>query len=93
MPTRQCAECGAEYTPHNPQQKYCSRQCARKVSERRYRGNTSMRQAAHAFEISEPVSLSNLMRAKRKPENTSAVRWRIELRRRARADYYALFGK
>jgi hypothetical protein len=52
-----------------------------------------MRQAAHAFEISEPVSLSNLMRAKRKPENTSAVRWRIELRRRARADYYALFGK
>jgi len=93
MPTSQCAECGAEYVPYNPQQKYCSRQCARKVSERRYRGNTSMRQAAHALVVSQPVPLAALMTAKRKPENTSDVRWRIELRRRARADYYALFGK
>ena len=93
MPTRQCAECGAEYVPYNPQQKYCSRQCARKVSERRCRGNTSIRQAAHVLAVSKPVPLADLMRAKRKPENTSAVRRRIELRRRARADYYALFGE
>ena len=35
------------------------------------------------WNMSEPVTLDHLMHAKTKPVNTSDVRWRMELRRRA----------
>ena len=62
------------------------------MSRRQSRDSWEAR-AAHAQEVSRPVPFEALKKAKRKPANTSDVRWRIELRRRARAEYYALFGK
>ena len=40
------------------------------------------------WEATKPVRLGELMHAKRKPANTSDVRWRIELRRRAMLKRY-----
>ncbi len=94
---RQCAVCGAKFTPEprHPNQKYCSPRCQKKAAKRRNkrRGRvyTSMaRQAAHALELSQPVSNEHIMRAVRKPANTSEVRWRIEQRRRANPELYAM---
>lgn len=93
--TRHCAVCGAEFTPRNNCQKYCSNRCARTADEQRerLRGTTGETRAyEHAMSISEPVSNEHIMRASRKPKNTSEVRWRMELRRRAREDYYGQVG-
>ena len=97
MALKTCQICGAEFTPkpRHPTQKYCSLRCQKKAAKRRNsrrsRVYTSMaRQAAHALELSQPVSTEHIMRAIRKPANTSEVRWRIELRRRADAGRFAL---
>ena len=42
-----------------------------------------------AIKMSAPVPVAYLMRARRKPENTSDARWRMELRRRANEERYA----
>ena len=77
---RQCAVCGAKFTPRNNRQKYCSNRCARTADE-------------HAMSISAPVSNEHIMRAIRKPANTSEVRWRMELRRRANPERYEMLGR
>lgn len=51
------------------------------------------REATKAWHDSTPVPTGALMRAKTKPANTSAVRWRMELRRRANAERYAMCGE
>ncbi len=97
---RQCAVCGAEFTPEprRPDQKYCSTRCQRKAAYRRNKrlgrvSTSAARQAAHALELSQPVSNEHIMRAIHKPANTSEVRWRIELRRRASPERYEMLGR
>ena len=90
MHTRKCPECGAEFTKlHN--KKYCSPRCARNAMAHRKKSRSStVRELAHAWESTRPVPNSVIMTAKRKPANTSAVRWRMELRRRANPKYYEM---
>lgn len=100
MATKTCQICGAEFTPkpRHPNQKYCSARCARTAYKRKNRKRSrdttrAEREARHAKAISEPVSNDTIMRASRKPANTSAVRWRIELRRRASPERYEMLGR
>ena len=93
---RNCAVCGAEFAPTRPAKKYCSAKCAREANQRRWRlrGETrEERELEHARAKSRPVSNYELMHARTKPANTSEVRWRMELRRRANARLYAEFGE
>ena len=93
MRTRKCTECGAEFTPkpRSPNPKYCSPRCARNARARRERNRSSaVRELGHAWESTRPVPNSVIMTAKCKPANTSAVRWRMELRRRANPKYYEM---
>ena len=100
MDTRKCAKCGAEFAPRVKQQRFCSPRCQRAAESARYyqahhqsaRREDSRHEAAVAWDVSAPVPLDRLMRAVEKPPNTSAARWRIELRRRANPDYYAAVG-
>ena len=39
-----------------------------------------------------PATLAEIRKVRKKPAHTSDVRWRIELRRRRNADYYASCG-
>ena len=98
MSTRQCAVCGAEFTPRNNNQKYCSPRCSRTAYERKHRERSRVRTGEarayeHAMSMSAPVSNEHIMRATVKPANTSAVRWRIELRRRANPERYEMLGR
>ena len=92
MATRVCAVCGAEFEPKRGNQAYCSHRCQRNAQTRRnwYR---SAREVEHALAVSRPVPTEQLMKAPCKPENTSDVRWRIELRRRANPERYAMAGR
>ena len=97
METMKCKECGAEFAPKRHTKKYCSPQCQKKAAKRRNRRRAhtyfcTVREAQRAMAISKPVSTDCLMRATVKPENTSEVRGRMELRRRARAEYYSHVG-
>ena len=47
---------------------------------------------AAAISESAPTPLSTLLNAKRKPKNTSAARWRMELARRADPGRFAIAG-
>lgn len=98
MSTRQCAVCGAEFTPKAPNQNYCSQRGQKKAAYRRNkrRGRVSTsaaRVAQHAWHVSAPVSNATIMFARTKPANTSEVRWRIELRRRANPERYEMVGR
>ena len=94
-----CAECGVEFETAARNQKYCSPECGRKAErDAKHRAcRTACGKEEHdiaiALKVSAPVPLETIMRARRKPDGVSAVRWRIELLRRAMADYYALFGQ
>ena len=92
MQPRRCAECGAEFTPRQPIQHFCSKHCARIAKKRRDRSSV-LREAEHMLAVSKPVPTACLMSARSKPANTSAVRWRIELRRRANSKHYADYGE
>ena len=89
---RVCAVCGAKFEPKRGNQAYCSHRCARNAVARRDR-NRSVREVEHALAVSRPVPTAQLMKAPCKPVNTSDVRWRIELRRRANSRHYAEFGE
>ena len=90
MDTKTCQICGAEFTPRVNTQKYCSGRCARTAYERKRVRSRAAEEAARAFRVSAPVSNAAIMMAKCKPENTSEVRWRMELRRRANPELYAM---
>ena len=91
MHTRKCVECGAEFTTEQRNKQYCSKRCARNAAAHRAKGRSSaVRELAHAWESTRPVPNSVIMTAKCKPANTSAVRWRMELRRRANPKYYEM---
>ena len=95
MNDRKCPECGAAFTPQSKTQVCCSTECQKKRS-RRLENESHRRSAAHrkasedALKATTPVTQEVLMHARKKPRNCSAVRWRIELRRRQNPGYYAL---
>jgi len=85
-----CPICGAEFERRQHNQKYCSRKCMRVAWKRRGRSNHGCRDlAAEAHACSHLASNETIMRSPRKPKGVSAVRWRIELRRRANPEKYA----
>ena len=45
-----------------------------------------------ASDATRTNTLAEIRKARKKPAHTSDVRWRIELRRRRNADYYAFCG-
>ena len=85
--TLTCPVCGATFTTTARYQVYCSRKCAKKHERARRRASDRKRRAQprynDAFSSSAPVTFAVLSKAKTRPANTSAVRWRMELRRRA----------
>ena len=90
MHTRTCPECGAEFTTKLHNKQYCSKRCARNAMARMFRRSSAVREFAHAWESTRAVPNSVIMTAKCKPANTSEVRWRMELRRRANPELYAM---
>ena len=56
MQPKKCAECGAEFTPKIPNQKYCSKQCSRNAYAWRSRRSYEAREAEHALDDSEDCS-------------------------------------
>ena len=62
----------------------------RLIRQRRAEARKRVRDDGYAdiVNATKPVSLTILMEATQKPENTSDVRWRIELRRRAMLKRY-----
>ena len=57
------------------------RQARKKATRTQFARDLQM--LGETWNMSEPVTLGHLMHAKTKPVNTSDVRWRMELRRRA----------
>ena len=76
--------CGIKFSTSNTQKIYCSPKCSKKGRPR-----NRCRDIEHALEISKPVSNEHVMAADSKPKNTSDIRWRMELRRRANPYRYA----
>ena len=88
--TLTCPVCGVTFTTTRNYQVYCSRKCAKKRERALDRTRARKRRAAQpryddAISSTKPVTFAVLSKAKTKPANTSAVRWRMELRRRALA--------
>ena len=98
MDLRKCPECGAAFTPQSKTQVCCSKECQQKRNKR-HELESRLRHAKHrksvqaALKATAPVTQEVLMHARRKPVNCSAVRWRIELRRRQNPGYYALLNE
>ena len=96
MKLRKCPECGAEFEPGHRNQVCCTPECQeereRKLLRARKKAARARREIDKAsldyIKATRPVTLDTLTRAPRKPKNTSDVRWRIELRRRAMQNRY-----
>lgn len=84
MKTLTCPVCGKTFETHARNAVYCSKKCQNKG----YYERCCSLSGADAISASAPVSFDTLSKAKTKPANTSAVRWRMELRRRATAKQY-----
>ena len=82
--TLTCPVCGATFEKRRPNQKYCSQRCSNQHNKRVAK-EYSLSRYDDAFSYAKPVTFEVLSKAKTKPANTSAVRWRMELRRRALA--------
>lgn len=109
MNDRKCPECGAAFTPQSKTQVCCSKECQQKrnkrheLESRRRRAKhrksvqdklkRNPRAFGAALKATAPVTQEVLMQARKKPANCSAVRWRIELRRRQNPGYYALLNE
>ena len=81
--TLTCPECGVTFVAKSRHQVYCSKKCANEGHYKRH-GQTD------AFLATAPVTFANLSKAKTKPRNTSDIRWRMELRRRAMQRQFGL---
>lgn len=88
MQEGECLFCGAKFPMKRKGTRFCSDKCA-KADWRRRRGIGKGSLRHYAPTMPEPVSLSTLMTSPFKPANTSAVRWRMELARRANPERYA----
>ena len=91
--TLTCPVCGATFEKRAHYQVYCSRTCKKKRDRAHHRASDRKRRALlrdsrrydDAVSATKPITFNALAKAKKKPANTSAVRWRMELRRRALA--------
>lgn len=99
MEKRVCEVCGEEFEPRRKDQRGCSAACAHmlhrretRAAQRRKRNGQEHDTFDDVFSDSAPTPLSTLLNAKRKPKNTSATRWRMELARRADPIRFALAG-
>lgn len=98
MEKRVCEVCGEEFEPRRKDQRGCSAACAREIKRRDNREYRRIQRGSEkkydaigdAISDSAPTPLSTLLNAKRKPKNTSATRWRMELARRADPIRFAL---
>lgn len=97
MEKRVCEVCGEEFEPRRKDQRGCSAACAHMLHLRETRAAARRKRNGQKHDTfddvlsgSEPVALSTLMKAKRKPKNTSATRWRMELARRADPGRFAI---
>ena len=86
LPPRPCKVCGRQFYPRNTRQVTCSPSCSCENSRRA----SKAAQESHAK--SQGTKRSGIFYATRKPAGCSDVRWRIELRRRRRAEYYDMVG-
>ena len=91
MKTLVCPECGATFESTRGKV-CCSKKCQKKRSRRRAAHRKRCISFGSAFQATKPVTQEELMRALKKPANCSAVRWRMELRRRANAEYFRVCG-
>ena len=91
---RECVECGRVFTPRVANQRCCSAECshARDAEGNRRRLRKIRGLMRECEDTLRTVSEKVRVRAKRRPKGMSKVRWRIELRRRANAEYYDLMG-
>ena len=80
--TLTCPVCGATFEKRATNQIYCSQRCSRWHSKKAAK-EYHLSRYDDAFSATKPVTFEVLSKAKTKPANTSAVRWRMELRRRA----------
>ena len=99
MKTLTCPECSKQFTTTAHNQVCCSPACqANRIRRlKKARAVKASKSKTVALNTNDPrdvwsdaggVSLSRLMKSRTKPKNTSAVRWRIELRRRAMQRHY-----
>ena len=89
-----CKVCGSRYTPYywGAFHRIC-RTCSLKGRTSARKGRPSPTQdLAEAHRAASVTPDATLSSAKTKPPRTSDVRWRIELRRRANAAYFADYG-
>ena len=94
MSTRQCAECGAKFTPKVHNQNYCSQKCSKAAENRRWRSKHGRRDlAAEAHQCGHLASNETIMYSRNRPNGVSDVRWRMELRRRACPERYEMVGR
>ena len=91
MKTLTCPVCGKTFTTTAHYQKCCSTKCSAERSRklhkeaRAVRSDPILKAEADCVSATKAITFDELSKAKTKPANTSAVRWRIELRRRAMA--------
>lgn len=64
----------------------------KKYSRRHKWYGAMMIELTAAWDATRTTPLTEIRKARKKPAHTSDVRWRIELRRRRNADYYAFCG-
>ena len=84
-----CPICGNSFTTNRRNAVYCSKKCQNKGYHARERARMRCYGALpDAVSATAPVSFLKLSHARTKPANTSEVRWRMELRRRATAKQY-----
>lgn len=99
---RACAWCGAEFAPKHRAQVFCCQACYKRNHRVQDRERQKVeRKAAKAKATTAAwlpdvggrlASLDEIMRATKRPRNCSPLRWRIELRRRANAEYFRVMG-
>ena len=94
--TLKCDICGAEFERRQSNQRYCSAKCAKVAAKRKYRQqyrDCYKALVSDAHFCARLVGNQAIMVAPRRPKGVSAVRWRIELRRRLNPEHYALAEK
>ena len=84
MKTVTCPICGNSFTTTRHNAVYCSKACQNKGYYERHGRKCRI----DAVSATAPVSFLTLSHARTKPANTSDIRWRMELRRRATAKQY-----
>lgn len=92
-----CAYCGREFEydtagHRGGMRKCCSKECAAKRKKQQGRIAMAKYRKRTGDACGRIISTDGLQSAETKPDRTSDARWRCELRRREKPDYYACCG-